>query len=534
MAHRSPPSSSPVSLVALLAMVAAGACSSPEPTQQSPAESTPAAHEDVGTTSQAITSADVIARAEQWSDAKLLYCQSANHKPDYDSACPSTCNRQNNPQWDPYRSDCSGLISWAWGLPPPGRVTSGFAPYNTSVSKKIAWSDLAPGDALNSTPDEHIVLFKEWKTKGSSAVFIEEPGCSSTPNYAHEYTASVSVNSDGTLHVEGMNFWPIRFDSIVQQAPDYAAEFVSQSWPYASAAPIQLTAGQPKKGSIDFKNIGAKTWKSGVVKLAPIPRDKDSNLAASSWLSPTRVSSVTGDVAPGAVGHFEWDLEGSQAGDFKPFFGLVAEGITWFAQSGGPADDVIQVSVHVTAAPPSGTGGTSGTAGSPGSAGSPAKGGAAGAPSGAGTGGQASAGSAGKSGGTGGASAGAGGASAGGAKSAGGSAGAKAGTAGTSSAGASGATSTGSAGSTGEGTGGAGGDGSTDAEAPTSASAGGCAMGGSSSGGAGSALIFALLGLGLRRRRRESLVRRGSRPIRQGSGRIRAALDRARNVGNFR
>jgi hypothetical protein len=499
MPPRSYPAFSLASVVSLVAVAAAGACSAPEPTHESPAEPTPSAHEDVGTTSQAITSADVIARAEQWSNAKLLYCQSANHKPDYDSACPSTCNRQDNPQWDPYRSDCSGLISWAWGLPPPGRITTGFAPYNTSVSKKIAWSDLAPGDALNSTPDEHIVLFKEWKVKGSSAVFIEEPGCSSTPNYAHEYTATVKVNSDGTLHVEGMNFWPIRYDSIVQQAPDYAAEFVSQSWPFASAAPIQLTAGQPKKGSIDFKNVGGKTWKAGVVKLAPIPRDKDSNLAASSWLSPTRVSSVTGDVAPGAVGHFEWDLEGSQTGDFKPFFGLVAEGITWFAQSGGPADDVIQVNVHVAAAPPSGNAGSGGTAGAPGSAGASAKGGASGAPSAAGAGGKASAGAAGKSGGAGGASA--GGASPGGAASTGGNPGSSLG-GGKSSAGASGATSTGSAGSAGDGAGGNGGDGPTDADAPSAASAGGCAMGGSSSRGAGSGLLFALIGLGLRRRRR--------------------------------
>jgi len=46
---------------------------------------------------------------------KLPYCQSANHQPDGDTACSPVCTRPDNPQWDPYRSDCSGLVSWAWG-----------------------------------------------------------------------------------------------------------------------------------------------------------------------------------------------------------------------------------------------------------------------------------------------------------------------------------------------------------------------------------------------------------------------------------
>ena len=44
-----------------------------------------------------------------------------------------------------------------------------------------------------------------------------------------------------------------------------------------------------------------------------------------------------------------------------PYFGLVAEGITWFADSGGPPDDDLQVNLHVAPAPQ--TGGAGGTAG---------------------------------------------------------------------------------------------------------------------------------------------------------------------------
>ncbi|MFO0616951.1 MAG: phage tail tip lysozyme [Polyangiaceae bacterium] len=147
--------------------------------------------------------------------------------------------------------------------------------------------------------------------------------------------------------------------------PVWAAKFVAQSWPYASEAPIQMTQYEPMTGSIDLQNSGTTTWPAGVVKLAPIPRDAASPFAASTWLSPSRVSTLANDVAPGEVGHFEWDLTPAEAGDFQPYFGLVAEGVTWFADSGGPGDDVMQVNVHVAPGTPpvaSSTGGAGGGA----------------------------------------------------------------------------------------------------------------------------------------------------------------------------
>lgn len=144
--------------------------------------------------------------------------------------------------------------------------------------------------------------------------------------------------------------------------PDYAATFVSQTHPFAGAGPVTLMVGQTVAGSIVFKNAGAKPWKAGVTKLAPIPRDQASPFHASSWLSPTRVSTLAQDVAPGQNGTFAWDLSGSAPGDFSPFFGLVEEGVTWFADSGGPPDDQIQV--HVVVTPGAGTGGSGGAGGS--------------------------------------------------------------------------------------------------------------------------------------------------------------------------
>jgi hypothetical protein len=141
-----------------------------------------------------------VQRAEQWVAAKLQYCQAPNHERDYDAACASTCERKDNAAWDPYRSDCSGLVSWAWKLPAPGRVTTQFAPFKTDITHAIQATNLEPGDAVNNV--DHIMLFKKWVTHPTRAVFIEEPGCSSSTPYAHEVTENVTI-SGTTINVPG-------------------------------------------------------------------------------------------------------------------------------------------------------------------------------------------------------------------------------------------------------------------------------------------------------------------------------------------
>jgi Phage tail lysozyme len=189
--------------------------------------------------------------------------------------------------------------------------------------------------------------------------------CDSSNRIAHANAALAQFGNDG--------------------GPVWAATFVSQSWPYASAPPIQMTQYQVQHGSIDLKNTGNVTWPAGIVKLAPIPRDHASNLAAQSWLSTSRVSTIAADVAPGGTGHFEWDLDPQDAGDFQPYFGLVAEGKAWFADSGGPGDNVMQVNVHVAPGTPpttssSGAGGGGGAGGAGGGAMSSGQGGAGAGP----------------------------------------------------------------------------------------------------------------------------------------------------------
>ena len=161
--------------------------------------------------------ATAVSRAEEWSNAELRYCWAPYEGYDTDPSCwplegPShLCNRESNAAWNPYRSDCSGLVSWSWGLPPPGLTTLGFAPFSDSVTSVIPAESLQPGDAVNNS--DHVMLFKGWVSVGHEATFIQEPGCSVNPPHAIESTYSVSI-SGTTINVPeiGMSFTAIRYN----------------------------------------------------------------------------------------------------------------------------------------------------------------------------------------------------------------------------------------------------------------------------------------------------------------------------------
>src|ERR1700722_2094560 len=179
--------------------------------------SAPGGAEPIGSSAAAIDGSSIVSRGMQWVDAKLHYCQASHDAVDYDPSrwawegSSPRCDRESNAAWNAYRSDCSGFVTWSWGLPPVGDggyVTSEFAPYDNSFSHTIDGVDLQPGDALNKTPDEHIILFKQWVTAGRTAVFMEEPGCSVSTPYAHEFTSNVSISgSEVYVDYEGATFY---------------------------------------------------------------------------------------------------------------------------------------------------------------------------------------------------------------------------------------------------------------------------------------------------------------------------------------
>jgi lysozyme len=167
----------------------------------------------------------------------------------------------------------------------------------------------------------------------------------------------------------------------------YHGEFVSQTFPTLQDPPITMTPGQTMTGSITLKNVGTATWKAGVTKLAPTPRDKPSPVGATGWLSPTRVSSPPMDVPTGQSYAFPLTLTAGAPGTYTQTFSLVEESVTWFADApagGGPPDDLLAVKVVVTG--PDGGSGAGGDGAGGDGAGASGTGGGEGADGGTGAG----------------------------------------------------------------------------------------------------------------------------------------------------
>lgn len=150
-----------------------------------------------------------LSRARQWIDVSMPYCGGPNGGSDV--ICGGTCSRPGDAksaEWDRYRSDCSGFLSWAWGLAAPGQTTRMLAPYATAVSSLINVDDLQPGDALNGSG--HVMLFGGWTDKAAGkATVLQETRCGTT---ATEKIAVFKVIDKTTLRIsDGRSFRPIRY-----------------------------------------------------------------------------------------------------------------------------------------------------------------------------------------------------------------------------------------------------------------------------------------------------------------------------------
>lgn len=166
-----------------------------------------------GAVAQGLTRGDVDYRAWQWVNTNgMLYCQVPNFQ--WDSFCGYTCNRTgaaNTAQWNPYRSDCSGLVSWAWGVAAPG-WTTGTIFNDTTQTQRVGYWDMQMGDAItthnSSTGNGHTMIFHGWNADGSARVF-QELRCGLL---AQDSNIPFVKNGDGSLYwaADGRTYWPVR------------------------------------------------------------------------------------------------------------------------------------------------------------------------------------------------------------------------------------------------------------------------------------------------------------------------------------
>lgn len=247
-----------------------------------------------------------------------------------------------------YRTDCSGLVSMAWGLPPPGHTTYSFAggPWDDHASVRLgSFDDLAIGDATNypgspSAGTGHIRIFAGWLDAAHTQYCsIEEY------NYGHP--AEIRPHT-----LDRTSYLPIRLAGWTPASAAWGGQFVSQSFPYASAGAIQVHAGATVNVSITMRNIGSSSWNSNTRLATTTPRDRASRFVGPGWLSASRPAAVSGTVAPGATHTFAFSIHAPATlapGRYDEHFGMVQESTAWFSASdqAGPPDDQLEGIIEV-------------------------------------------------------------------------------------------------------------------------------------------------------------------------------------------
>jgi hypothetical protein len=154
-----------------------------------------------------------------------------------------------------------------------------------------------------------------------------------------------------------------RLDELRADLVWFSGAEVERSW---NGEEIEIPVGESLELWVDLQNTGGLPWVPGQTFLAPTdPRDVESPLHDAGWPSSNRAATVATQVEPGEIGRFVFSVAPKAEQTIVQSFGLVHEGITWFADGpwgGGPADNAVVVTVVATGDDvddvTSGTGGT--------------------------------------------------------------------------------------------------------------------------------------------------------------------------------
>jgi len=125
----------------------------------------------------------------------------------------------------------------------------------------------------------------------------------------------------------------------------FSAVEVARSW---DGDTIEVDLGQSAELWIELENTGGLSWTPGTTFLAPTPRDQPAAVGDATWPSPIRAATVSAEVPPGDVGRFTFTVAPPSTTPIVQSFGLVHEGVTWFADGpwgGGPGDDALTITV---------------------------------------------------------------------------------------------------------------------------------------------------------------------------------------------
>lgn len=145
------------------------------------------------TATNGVSRLQILNCTQSWVDAKMPYCQC--NGPD---ECCGNC-----PYCGTHRCDCSGFVSYCWGLP-YGRTTWTLP----EVAYPITKDELRPGDIMLWVED-HVAFFIGWTDASKTYYYVtQEPGCGIYPNFAYTDVTVYPMNW------EPDNFKPYRYNAV--------------------------------------------------------------------------------------------------------------------------------------------------------------------------------------------------------------------------------------------------------------------------------------------------------------------------------
>lgn len=179
-----------------------------------------------------------------------------------------------------------------------------------------------------------------WPTANRVAVQTEaqvDPGATGTfsfrlraPPTPGRYRIAVRPVIDGTTWMEDQG----AYLEVTVAEPSFHSRWLGQS-PYPTVA-----VGGTTTISLTFRNVGATTWVRGATSEARLGVNLDDHMVANigmavGWPTPDRPAIQTeGNVAPGQVATFTFQLKGVQPGMFTLHLRPVVDGIAWMEDEG--------------------------------------------------------------------------------------------------------------------------------------------------------------------------------------------------------
>lgn len=176
---------------------------------------------------------------------------------------------------------------------------------------------------------------------GGTNVSMQTQATAALYNYTPYQPNTAALNAgygtgDGCSAYGNRNFWRYFWDWFGNPiGPDYA--WLIDNLNYSGGDNI-IAQGQTETITLKARNVGRIPWYdhgSCPVRLGTWPSGRSSVFANSSWLSPSKITTVQPSVVlPNSIGTFTFQVTPSQVGTFVEGLNLVVENCQWMAWPG--------------------------------------------------------------------------------------------------------------------------------------------------------------------------------------------------------